>query len=147
MPRDRIPDISRLVWPEDGNKFAWLDRLESIFSVATRAGTAYLGYQAFEKVEPGSGLAGAIISQIALRLATSQNLAGGTAGVATLSGMGILNVYDPAVDIVKDPISWIRGLITPTLTTWEYAWRRGLGTLPAEPYTPGEYDPYTGRFD
>jgi len=130
MVKEPRADINKLVWPKDGNKFAWLDRLESILCVATKAGTAYLGYQAFERVEPGSGLAGAIVSQIALRLADSNNLAGGAAGVATLSSMGILNIYDPAVQFAKDPISWIRGFTDPILETWEYAWRKGLGTLP-----------------
>lgn len=86
-------DINRLVWPEDGNKLAWLDRAKVILDVAARAGTMFLGYQAFEKASPGSGLAGAIISQIAMKLATADNMVSGGAGVATLTTMGILNVY------------------------------------------------------
>ena len=101
-------DIQRLVWPEDGNRFQWLDRLDTILSVATKAGTAVLGYQAFEKIAPGAGLSGAIVSQIAMRLATSQNLAGGAAGVATLTGMGILNVVD-----TENPMSNV-------VTLWEW---------------------------
>ena len=119
------PDIERLVWPQDGNKFQWLDRLDTILSVATKAGTAVLGYQAFEKVAPGSGLSGAIVSQIAMRLATSRNLAGGAAGVATLTGMGILNVVD-----TENPVStavslweWVKWLHP---VTWGQALKETL---------------------
>jgi len=87
---------------------------------ATRACTAYLGYQAFEKVVPGSGLSGAIVSQIALRLAESNNVAGGAAGVATLGGMGILNVYDPNVNYSMSMWDWVKGLL-PVKTAEESA--------------------------
>lgn len=86
------PDIERLVWPKDAERWQWIDRAKALMDFATRAGTAYLGHQAFEKAAPGSGLAGAIVSQIALKLASSSNMVSGAAGVATLTGMGILNV-------------------------------------------------------
>lgn len=132
-------DINKLMWPKDANKFAWIDRAKAIMDFATRAGTAYLGYQAFEKQVPGSGLSGAIVSQIALRLAEANNVASGAAGVATLSGMGILNVLpEPAITYVSTFGEWVAGLfgIDPSKLMF-----------PQEPYTPGEYDPYTGRFD
>jgi len=94
---------------------------------ATRAGTMYLGYQAFEKVAPGSGLSGAIVSQIALRLAESNNIPAGAAGVATLSGMGIINIYQPGSDPLLTVQAWMDNL---------GSYLRGAGALPplAEEY-------------
>ena len=94
MATEQKPDIERLVWPKDAHTFQWIDRAKAIMDFVTRAGTMYLGYQAFEKVVPGAGLSGVIVSQIAMKLAQSNNMAGGVAGVATLTGMGILNVVD-----------------------------------------------------
>lgn len=85
---------------------------------ATRAGTAYLGYQAFEKAAPGSGLAGAIISQLALKLADANNIASGIAGVATLTGLGILNILPEGTQPVHDTQSWIEQLVQPWWPTY-----------------------------
>ncbi|GAG65508.1 unnamed protein product [marine sediment metagenome] len=95
----------------------WIDRAKTILDIATRAGTMYLGYNAFERHLPGSGLSGAIVSQIAMKLATTNNLAAGAAGVATLSSMGILNLIDlenqfvPAkaqTDYISLLLGWIK---------------------------------------
>ncbi|GAI70683.1 unnamed protein product [marine sediment metagenome] len=133
MVKDQRPDIERLMWPKDASKFQWIDRAKTIMDFATRAGTAYLGYQAFEKAAPGSGLAGAIVSQIALRLADSNNLAGGAAGVSILAGMGIINVYQPGIDLLEAPRTWIENLRSMTsgfMGEYEKAWERGLETWP-----------------
>lgn len=132
MPNEKKPDIERLVWPKDGNTFQWLDRLETMLGVATKAGTAYLGYQAFEKVVPGSGLAGAIVSQVALRLANANNLASGVAGVATLTGLGILNVHQEGTDYVRTTTDWIGNMVAGIEPAW-----RDIGLLPplSEEYT------------
>ncbi|GAH91673.1 unnamed protein product [marine sediment metagenome] len=118
------PDINKLMWPKDATKFAWIDRAKAIMDFATRAGTAYLGYQAFEKAAPGSGLAGAIVSQVALRLASANNMVSGGAGVATLASMGIINVW-PSGPVTFDPIaagqSWMDQL---------GAYLREIGLLP-----------------
>lgn len=121
----REPDINRLVWPEDGSKLAWIDRAQTIMDLATRAGTMYLGYQAFEKVAPGSGLAGAIVSQIAMRLATSNNIPGGLAGVATLTSLGLLNIHQEGTDYVRTTTDWIGNLIAGIEPAW-----RDIGILP-----------------
>jgi len=133
-----LANAVRIISTEDP-KLQWIDRAKAIMEFATRAGTAWLGYQAFEKQEKGAGLSGAIVSQIALRLAESNNDVGGAAGVATLSGMGILNVLpEPAVTYVSSFGEWVANLfgIDPSKLMF-----------PNEEYTPGEYDPYTGRFD
>lgn len=109
----RDPDINKLVWPKDGNKFAWIDRAKAIMDFVTRAGTMYLGYQAFEKVAPGSGLSGAIVSQIAMRLATADNLISGAAGIATLTAMGIMNIQPADTSARKDTTTWIEQLVQP----------------------------------
>lgn len=120
----------RIISTEDP-KLQWIDRAKTIMDVATRAGTAYLGYQAFEKVTPGSGLAGVIVSQVALRLANANNIVSGGAGVATLASMGIINVW-PSGPITFDPIA--------TGQTWMDdlgSYFRSIGILPplAEEYT------------
>ena len=89
------PDINRLVWPTHGDKLAWLDRAQTIMDVLTRAGTMWLGYNAFEKMSKGSGLSGAVVSQIAMKLATANNLVAGAVGVATLGMMGLTNIVPP----------------------------------------------------
>ncbi|GAI69228.1 unnamed protein product [marine sediment metagenome] len=121
---ERDSDINKLVWPEDARKFQWIDRAKAIMEFATRAGTAFLGYQAFEKAVPGSGLAGAIVSQVALRLASANNIVSGGAGVATLASMGIINVW-PSGPVTFDPVaagqSWMDQL---------GAYLREIGFLP-----------------
>lgn len=73
----------------------------------------YLGYQAFEKASPGAGLSGAIVSQIAMKLAGSNNVIGGAAGVATLTGLGIMNVVPEGTNPYTDTKSWIEQLVNP----------------------------------
>ena len=116
MARESKPDIERLVWPKDGNRLAWLDRANDILEVLSRAGTMYLGYQAFEKLSRGSGPAGVIVSQIAMKLATANNIISGAAGVATLTGLGLLNIVPP-VDTAGHPAldvhTWAKNLGSP----------------------------------
>jgi len=105
----------RIISTEDP-KLQWIDRAKTIMDFATRAGTMYLGYQAFERAAPGSGLSGAIVSQIALRLAESNNIPAGAAGVATLTGMGILNVMpEPPMTYVHSFGDWVANLLAPFL--------------------------------
>ncbi|GAI81588.1 unnamed protein product [marine sediment metagenome] len=106
-------DMSKLVWPEHGNTLAWLDRAKAIMDLLTRAGTMYLGFQAFERAAPGAGPSGAIVSQIAMRLATAENMVSGAAGVATLAGMGILNVMPEGTSPTTDGQTWIEALVQP----------------------------------
>ena len=101
--------VTRVLEP-GSEKLQWIDRAKDILDVLTRAGTMYLGYQAFERVSPGAGFAGAIVSQIAMRLATAENLVGGAAGVATLAGMGIMNMQPEGVVPVTDTKTWIERL-------------------------------------
>ncbi|GAI94347.1 unnamed protein product, partial [marine sediment metagenome] len=87
MPRDQKPDIERLVWPEDGNKFQWLDRLDTILSVATKAGVAYAGYNAFKHPM------GAVYGMLALKLAESAGaLPSNLVGVGMLAHIGVTNM-------------------------------------------------------
>lgn len=76
-------------------------RSDKLVDTITKAGAAFLGFQAFEKQSKGSGLAGAIVSLIGLKMTESPNLAAGAAGVATLTGIGILNVKDPNAPYVN----------------------------------------------
>jgi hypothetical protein len=78
------PDIERLVWPKDGNKFQWIDRLDKIFSALTKMGVAYAGYNAVKHPM------GAIAGLVALKGATSPNDVASAAGAATLAGLGVL---------------------------------------------------------
>ena len=102
--------VVRILEPGD-EKLQWIDRAQAILDLITRAGTMWLGFSAFERMVKGSGLSGAIVSQIAMKLAQSNNLASGVAGVATLAGMGILNVIPPAGSepAVANP-TWIEQL-------------------------------------
>ncbi|GAH92594.1 unnamed protein product [marine sediment metagenome] len=115
MANEKKGDINRLVWPKDGDALAWVDRAQTILDILTRAGTMLLGYRAFERVVEGSGLSGAIVSQIAMKLAQSNNLASGAAGVATLAGMGVLNVIPEGTMQAVDNPTWIErlGLVDP----------------------------------
>ncbi|GAG83001.1 unnamed protein product [marine sediment metagenome] len=105
-----MPNVVRLLEKGDVN-LQWIDRAKTIMDLLTRAGTMWLGYSAFERIAKGSGLSGALVSQIAMKLAQSDNLASGAAGVATLAGMGILNVIPPAGSepAVANP-TWIEKL-------------------------------------
>lgn len=81
------PDIEKLVWPKDGNKFQWLDRLNTILSVATKAGVAYAGYNAFKHPM------GAVYAMLGLRLAESAGaLPSNLVGVGMLAHIGITNM-------------------------------------------------------
>lgn len=126
MATEQKPDIERLVWPKDARTFQWLDRAKTIMDIATRAGTMYLGYQAFEQQVPGSGLAGAIVSQIAMKLATADNMASGAAGVATLAGIGLLNVQPEGIVPVADQQSWIQGLWRMLVAMHPVTWGEAL---------------------
>ena len=86
------PDIERLVWPKDGNKLAWIDRLDKIFSGITKLGVAYAGYNAVKHPM------GAIAGLVALRVATSPNNVASAAGAATLAGLGVL-AYAPETEV------------------------------------------------
>ena len=120
-----MANVTRLL--EKGDKhLQWIDRAKAIMDFATRAGTAYLGYQAFEKQVPGSGLAGAIVSQIAMRLATADNMAGGAAGVATLAGIGILNTQPEGIVPIADQQSWIQGLWDMLVAAHPITWGEAL---------------------
>lgn len=120
------PDINKLMWLKDANKFAWIDRAKAIMDFATRAGTMYLGYQAFEKLAPGSGLSGAIVSQIAMKLATSNNLIAGGTGVAVLAALGITNM-NPSVEVggsrSLDVHTWAKNLATSPEPIDVHTWR------------------------
>lgn len=104
-----MADVVRILEPGD-KKLQWIDRAKAIMDMVTRAGTMYLGYQAFEQQVPGSGLAGAIVSQIAMKLAQSNNTPAGAAGIATLAGIGLLNVQPEGIVPVADQQSWVQGL-------------------------------------
>ncbi|GAG75127.1 unnamed protein product [marine sediment metagenome] len=87
MARNQKADIEKLVWPKDGQKFQWLDRLETILSVATKAGVAYAGFNAFKHPM------GALYGVLGLRLAESPGaLPSNLVGVAMLAHIGITNM-------------------------------------------------------
>lgn len=80
-------DINRLVWPTDGNKFAWIDRAKDIMNVITKAGVAYAGFNAFKHPM------GAIYAMLGLRLAESPGaLPSNLVGVGMLAHIGITNM-------------------------------------------------------
>ncbi len=91
------PDIERLVWPKDGNKFQWIDRLDKIIDAATRLGVAYAGVNAIKHPM------GAVVGLVAFKLATSPGLASSAVGAATLAGIGLLNYVPPATDAQPTP--------------------------------------------
>lgn len=64
-----------------------LDKLEKVPDVAMKAGLAYLGYKSVNH------WSGAITALIGLKLATGNNLAGGAAGVSTLTLIGLGNAF------------------------------------------------------
>lgn len=78
-------DINKLVWPQDGRKFQWIDRLDTLLSAATKLGVAYAGVNALKHPM------GAVVGLVALKLATSPSIAAGAVGAATLAGIGLLN--------------------------------------------------------
>ena len=63
-----------------------VDKLDVIPDIALKAGVAYSGYVAMQH------WTGAIVGLLGLRLASSNNLAGGAAGVAILTGIGITDL-------------------------------------------------------
>lgn len=89
-------DINNLVWPKDGNRLAWLDRLDKIIDAATKLGIAYAGINAIKHPM------GAVVGLVAYRLAQSNNVASGAVGSATLAGIGLLN-YRPSADVEPAP--------------------------------------------
>jgi hypothetical protein len=66
-----------------------IDRGDKLVNIATNAGVAYIGFNALK--HPVGGLVGLL----GLRLAQSPNLASGVAGIATLTGLGALNLVPP----------------------------------------------------
>ncbi len=92
LARDQKPDIERLVWPKDGNKFQWIDRLEKILSAITKMGVAYAGFNAVKHPM------GAIVGLTALKLATSPNDVASATGAATLAGLGVL-AFAPETEV------------------------------------------------
>ena len=64
-----------------------LDKLERIPDIVMKAGLAYAGYQAMNH------WTGAITALVGLKLATGNNLAGGAAGVTTLTLIGLGNAF------------------------------------------------------
>lgn len=87
-------DMNKLVWPDHGNKLAWIDRLEKLLEGVTQLGIAYAGINAIKHPM------GAIVGLTAYRLAKSNNMASGAVGSATLAGIGLLN-YAPQPDAVQ----------------------------------------------
>lgn len=66
---------------------AMLDRGGTIIDLFTKGGLAYLGYNATKH------WTGALTALILLKLATSDNLAAGAAGVAGLTAIGATNIF------------------------------------------------------
>lgn len=65
-----------------------VDRAGTLVDVATKLGVAYTGYNATRH------WTGALVALIGLRLAEANNLASGIAGVATLTALGLGNIYN-----------------------------------------------------
>lgn len=93
-----------------------VDRADKAFSLATKAGIAYVGYRALRHPM------GALVGLLGLRLSNSPNLAAGAAGIATLTGLGALNLFPPpppqygAARPVEDTLALLQslGLWSPT---------------------------------
>jgi hypothetical protein len=66
-----------------------VDRADKLVNLGANVGVAYIGYRALKHPT------GALVGLLALRLAESNNLAGGAAGVAALTGLGALNLIPP----------------------------------------------------
>lgn len=119
LPNEKKPDIERLVWPKDGNKFQWLDRLDTMLSVATKAGVAYAGYNAFDHPM------GALYGMLALRLAESPGaLPSNLVGVGMLAHIGITNMQVEG------------GEYTPSSTSSEAFKAQMSGGTPPDPENP-----------
>lgn len=63
-----------------------LEHSDKLIETATKLGVAYVGYNAVHH------WSGALVGLLALRLSNSPNLAAGVAGVATLTGLGLMNL-------------------------------------------------------
>ncbi len=81
------PDIERLVWPKDGERFQWIDRAKTIMDMAMRAGVAYAGFNAF------SHPMGIVYSLLGLKLAMAPGaLPSNLVGVGMLAHIGLTNM-------------------------------------------------------
>lgn len=90
-------DINRLVWPDDGNKLAWLDRAKTIMDVLMKAGVAYAGFNTFKNPM------GAVYALLGLRLAESAGaLPSNLVGVAMLAHIGITNMLATGGEYTPD---------------------------------------------
>lgn len=72
-----------------------LDRIPKMIDPLIYGGVAYFGHKASEKLGAKFPvtLSGSLVAMLALKLATqSRNVVGGSAGIAVLSAIGVLNV-------------------------------------------------------
>jgi hypothetical protein len=65
-----------------------IDRTDKLIDAFTKIGVAYTGFNAT------GHWTGALIALVGLRLAEANNLASGVAGVATLTALGLGNIYN-----------------------------------------------------
>ena len=63
-----------------------IEKSDKLLDAATKVGVAYVGYKAHDH------WSGALAGLVALRLANANNLAAGIAGVATLTGLGVMSI-------------------------------------------------------